>query len=238
MSIVKNLTLLKDNLTYISIITGIWYYSEPISNFIIEYTFTTFIIVEIIYWSLGLLCWLLDTKQSKQITELDMLPTIIRNHIILGCFSYLYVSYCPPKKTNISNGLMIFLFRLLAYLVLYDIIFYTCHKIMHHKYIYKFIHKQHHLTYADSGISGYYMGVFDFFGEFILPFFLPLYVLGNDPLVMLTYGIIGQINGVLSHSGHKIPFMPYSKDHLIHHTEQKYNYGIFFMDYIFQTNRY
>ena len=229
--------LLKDNLTYISIITSIWYYSETISTFIIKNIFSTFMIVEIIYGCFVFLCLLLDTPKEKQISDLDMIPTIIQNHIILGCFSYLYLSYYPPKKINVSNSLIVFLFRILAYLVLYDVIFYTCHKIMHHKYFYKYIHKKHHLTYADSGISGYYMGMFDFFCEFILPFFLPLYLIGNDPLIMLTFGIIGQINGIISHSGHNFRFMPYSEDHLIHHTKQKYNYGVIFMDYIFKTNK-
>ena len=246
LKLIKNLTiLLKDYLLYISIISIIWYYSKTISSFIIKYKFATFIIIEIIYWLFGSFCWLLDNfnvryrkvKKNKSISELDMLPIIIRNHIILGIFTYLYIYYCPLKHINVSNGIMVFLFKIFIYYVLFDIIFYTGHIIMHHKYFYKMIHKQHHLTYANIGISGYYMGIIDFFIEFILPFFLPLYMLGNDPLIILTTGIVGQINGVLSHSGYNFPFMPYTEDHLIHHTEQKHNYGIFFMDYIFGTNK-
>ena len=166
-----------------------------------------------------------------------MLPTVIRNHIILGIFYYIYINLFPPMICNISNKTYIFLLKILVYYILYDIIFYSGHILMHHKYLYKIIHKQHHLTDADIGISGYYMGVIDFFGEFILPFFIPLYIVGNDPLIMVIYGIIGQINGILSHSGYNFPLMPYTNDHLIHHTEQKYNYGVFIMDYIFKTNK-
>ena len=238
---------LKDYVLYISIISIIWYYSETVSSFIIKYKFSQFIIIEIIYWFFGLFCLLLDNfnvrywkvakKINKSISDFDMLLIVIRNHIILGFFTYLYLDYYPPKKTNVSKGIMVFLLRVFVYYLLYDIIFYTGHIIMHHRYFYKMIHKQHHLTHANIGISGYYMGVIDFFGEFIIPFFLPAYILGNDPLIILTYGIIGNINGILSHSGFNFPFMPYSKDHLIHHTEQKYNYGVFIMDYIFRTNK-
>ena len=79
------------------------------------------------------------------------------------------------------------------------------------------------------------MGIIDFFCEFIIPFFLPLYLIGNDPLIALTFGIIGQLSGILAHSGFNIPFMPWDDSHLIHHTKFNYNYGVLFMDNIFKT---
>lgn len=108
---------------------------------------------------------------------------------------------------------------------------------MHHPKLYSFIHKQHHLTRATIGISGYYMGVIDFFGEFIIPFYLPIYFMGNCPLLMITAGLIGQLNGILSHSGHDLPLMPWVDDHQIHHLEQNYNYGIFISDFLFRTKK-
>lgn len=245
---IKNkLYSLNNYLSYTSIVFSIWYYSEDISNIVIKYKYSSIILVETIYWIFTLFCYLLDfyeikkwkvtTNKYKTISTNDMFFVVIRNHIILMIFSYIYLTIYPPKKENMSNNVIILFSRGVIYYLLYDIIFYIGHRIMHHAYFYKKIHKKHHLTYADNGISGSYMGIIDFFGEFIIPFYLPLYIIGNDPIIMILYSIIGNINSVLSHSGFNFPFMPYNKSHLIHHTQQKYNYGIFIMDYIFGTNK-
>jgi sterol desaturase/sphingolipid hydroxylase (fatty acid hydroxylase superfamily) len=237
------LTVVKDNFLYLNVVCWCWYFSEGLVQEACDRPYIVFVGIETIYWVFGLLFWLfnyfdveyyrVENPRPDTLTELDMLPVILRNHGLLTLFHLWYAWAFPTVNVSANFGLLVF--RLALLFVMYDIIFYLGHRAMHHSSVYKLLHKQHHTSRASVGISGYYMGVIDFLMEFVVPFYLPLYLLGNDPLVMVVGGIIGQVNGVLSHSGYNLPLMPYETGHQIHHLELHYNYGIMFMDRLFDT---
>lgn len=230
---------------YSCVILFNWWYSTYLSQIIVSHPIYAFLFQECIYWIFGIFCWVLDKYQVKTfrvknprpdtLTEWDILPTVIRNHMILFIFHYFYSSFFSLEVFTYT--FLEFCANLLVFFILSDVFFYIGHRLMHHPKIYSMVHKQHHLTRTTIGISGYYMGVIDFFGEFIIPFYLPFYLMGNCPLLMITAGLIGQLNGILSHSGHDLPLMPWSDDHQIHHLEQNYNFGFFVTDYILRTKK-
>ena len=120
---------------------------------------------------------------------------------------------------------------------LFDIIFYTGHRLIHTSLLYKYIHKKHHTINANIAISGYYMDTIDFFIKFMFPVYISTYLLNANILVLFICSVIGQINGLISHSAYNFPFLPYEKDHLLHHLKLHCNYGILFMDYLFNTHK-
>lgn len=235
-----------NNIIYIGIYLSIWFNANYFSNLIINHNYYIFYISEYIYWIFASVClmfnelninkWRIAKNITGQIGEKDIFSIVVRNHILLGLFFFIYNYFYPPVMENISTNIFIFSLKIIIFIILYDIIYYILHRIIHYNLFYKYIHKMHHQTYANIGMSGYYMGCIDLFCEFIIPFFLPLYFTGNDPLIALTLGIIGQLYNINTHCGYNFPLMSCDNSHLIHHTNIKYNYGALFMDYIFNTN--
>ena len=236
---------------YISIITCNWYFYDTLVKYILNNKFRIFIIQDLVYWIIGLTYmyinkkepsiikeYKIDNKRTNRLSEIELLPVVIKNHIISGLCLALYGSFTTRglMTTNKPSLPQLYL-EILAIFAGYDIIFYIGHRIIHHPLLYSRIHKMHHTTYANSAISGHYMGSVDYILEFILPFFIPIYLLNEDVLLFYTFCIIAQINGLVSHSGYNLPFTPYDKTHLYHHLYFDCNYGVFFMDYLFSTEK-
>ena len=175
---------------------------------------------------------------NKTISLKKILPNILLNHVVSFITFILY-------KVYINNGLLIYPVSCLyiltiecaLFFILFDIIFYIGHRLIHYPILYKFCHKKHHSINANIALSGYYMDIIDYFIEFMCPLYISTYILNTNILVLFICSTIGQINGLISHSAYDFPFLPYTKDHLYHHLELHYNYGILFTDYLFKTKK-
>jgi len=239
-----------NNALYIGISLSSWYYYDIFAKYILNNKFHFFLFMQSIYWSIGLSYLYMDTRpaiflkysNSKNHTNKPkikvLLPVIIPNHIISGLSYILYSSLtsrglllteCPSIMHLSINSLLFF--------GLFDIIFYIGHRTIHQPYFYSYIHKLHHTTYANTAISGYYMGKIDYILEFMVPVYLSIYIINANVLVFFVCTVIASINGLISHSGYNLPGIPYSKAHLYHHLEFNNNYGTIFMDSLFCTKR-
>ena len=158
--------------------------------------------------------------------------------IVSGLCYLLYILFTSRGLlATIHPSIMHLLVNSLLFFGLFDIIFYIGHRTIHHPLLYSYIHKLHHTTFANTAISGYYMSKLDFLVEFMLPVYIPIYLLNANGLVFFVCTLIAQINGLVSHGGYNLPYIPYSKDHLYHHLEFNCNYGIIFMDDLFSTKK-
>jgi Delta7-sterol 5-desaturase len=148
---------------------------------------------------------------------------------------------------NIQDyGLVYFAFSIFALLFLYDLYFYVVHRILHHKKIYKFIHKTHHRSPAITPFGAFSVSFWEALFEFsFLPamiFLIPLNVWALN--AFLTIYIL--FNAYV-HSGYevlpkfwaKIPFkyINTAVHHDLHHSKLRYNFGLFtnIWDRIFKT---
>ena len=178
-------------------------------------------------------------KKKESICLRQILPCILLNHVVSFIIFIIYNNYVMNNIIVYYKNVCIYLLSIkcILFFLLFDIIFYIGHRIIHLPLLYKHIHKKHHNINANIAISGYYMTVSDYLIEFMLPLYIPIYILNNDILVLFICSIIGQINGLISHSGYDLPCVPYEKDHLYHHLELHCNYGVLFMDKLFDTKR-
>ena len=127
-------------------------------------------------------------------------------------------------------------FYFLLNLVISEILFYTFHRILHHKLIYKHFHKIHHEFKEPIGISALYTHPIDAVLGVIIPDGIGLYILGAHPITIRFWTILAIFFTIMiAHSN----FMNLSETHDNHHKLTNYNYGNgFFMDKLFGTKYY
>lgn len=177
-------------------------------------------------------------KQSR-IKFFDMLPRVIRNNII-GILFYWFILFPISKNRGVGNhnaNIYKILSDLVILFFIFDTIFYIFHRMLHHPYMYRF-HKVHHSTFAEIGISTHYMSFIDYLIEVILPFWMSISMYNSCFMASLIFAVIGQLNGVISHSGYKFPFLPNPLSHQYHHFYFNKNYGTGgIWDYVFSTSK-
>lgn len=112
----------------------------------------------------------------------------------------------------------------------YDIWFYISHIILH-KYLYK-IHSEHHTiinpVFTDTYVGHWFEGPFQGLGVFIPYLFI------NFNLYSFIFAIILiNIRGMMRHDTRTDNII--GNHHLLHHKYPKYNYGEYWIDWLFGT---
>jgi lathosterol oxidase len=127
------------------------------------------------------------------------------------------------------------IYDIIIYTIAYDIWFYISHILLHKNNLFKFIHKEHHKTnyktmiYSDTYVAHILESPFQFVGIFI-PIFLMKFHIYN-----FLYSILFlNIRGMLRHDNRFTWLV--GNHHILHHTYPQYNYGEYWLDYIFDTN--
>ena len=149
---------------------------NPVTTIILLYLIN----FEIFYWIPAIIFEIMDrgavsndfkTKYKlkeipTKISTLEMIVYSILNHILQHVFitPLIYLLLV----VNFNDGTFSTLFWLFVMYFIHDFIFFTGHFLMHKwSWLYKGIHKSHHLVYASKGISAHYMNFFDFVLESI-----------------------------------------------------------------------
>jgi sterol desaturase/sphingolipid hydroxylase (fatty acid hydroxylase superfamily) len=127
--------------------------------------------------------------------------------------------------------------QLVAYLVVYDVLYYPMHVVLHWKPLYKHIHLVHHqATLRLGGVDALYMHPFEAFLTVWLLFVTAHFWAPESPQMILDLSAIALKNTLWAHAGYTNPGMP-SPVHYIHHKLHRWNYSNVFMDFLFGTFR-
>ncbi len=94
------------------------------------------------------------------------------------------------------------LLSLVASMLLYDTWFYWLHRLIHHKLLYRRVHRWHHLTTtpvvwsnnSDTFLDNCFLQSYWLIAHFIFPI---------SPVVLLIHKVYDQITGAVGHSGHE-----------------------------------
>ena len=116
------------------------------------------------------------------------------------------------------------------YIMCYDMSFYFIHRLLHTKYLY-FIHKIHHAKYNPAYYDFYTIDILE------LPFqslclLLPLFYKIRFYQFLCALLFIN-LRGMMEHD-ERFKYL-IGDHHLVHHKMIKYNYGEYWIDYIFGT---
>jgi len=121
--------------------------------------------------------------------------------------------------------------NVIASIVCYDVWFYISHLALHSKYLWKY-HAEHHVnenpvftdTYVSHALEGPFQGAGMFF---------PLLFLSYSWWEVLAALAFVNIRGVIRHE-HRLTHI-FGDHHIVHHKHPKYNYGEYWLDWIFGT---
>lgn len=142
------------------------------------------------------------------------------------------------NEITISNTLL----SLVLFFVFYDLIYSQCHRFLHLRWVYPYIHKHHHRQKAPSRGNDDAINVHPFeyiMGEYI--HLLAVYIIPCHIIAIFLFIIIGAIFATLNHTRYDfvIPFVYSVKVHDVHHRMPESNYGqyIVLWDCIFNSYR-
>jgi len=127
------------------------------------------------------------------------------------------------------------LYYVTIHVISYDIWFYISHIILHKNIAYRLIRKQHHSTdyrtlrYSDTYIGHFIESPFQGLG-----FLFPLLFIKFDIYAFLLALIIVNVRGMLRHDNKCIWLI--GNHHILHHKYPQYNFGEFWIDWLFGTN--
>jgi len=119
----------------------------------------------------------------------------------------------------------------LIYILCYDVWYYFIHRLLHTKYLY-YIHKIHHKKYNPDYYDFYTIHILELpiqsMGLLLPIYFYELHIFNLIYAIMFI-----NIRGIMTHDN-KFIFLV-GNHHLNHHKFIKYNYGEYWLDYLFGT---
>nr|XP_017028954.1 fatty acid hydroxylase domain-containing protein 2 [Drosophila kikkawai] len=113
------------------------------------------------------------------------------------------------------------------FVVLEEVMFYYAHRLLHHRSVYKYVHKKHHEWTAPIAAITLYAHPIEHIMANLLPVATSLALLGTH--VALAYVIFGLavVNSMSDHTGYSFPWSANSvRFHDYHHAKFNYNYGV------------
>ncbi len=137
----------------------------------------------------------------------ELLPRVLFNQILVLLPAMIAFQYTGLAFTGAPHLTVLhFLAGIAVMGVGHDIVQYVFHRFVLHRpgLIRKLGHNVHHSTGASKAISACYMSPADFFLEIVLPYLVPLTLVGagGAGLFHLTVASLGAIGGLYEHSGY------------------------------------
>ncbi|XP_068220553.1 fatty acid hydroxylase domain-containing protein 2-like [Palaemon carinicauda] len=130
------------------------------------------------------------------------------------------------------------LFELSIYVLFIEIGFYYAHRLIHHRSLYKHIHKIHHEWQSPIVYSALYVHPLEYTFGNMGPVLLGPLVLGSHPATMWLWSALATMNTLNAHCGYHLPFFPSPEAHDFHHLKFNQCYGVMgILDHLHGTDK-
>jgi sterol desaturase/sphingolipid hydroxylase (fatty acid hydroxylase superfamily) len=209
--------------------------------------FGTAVVQLILYWSLSGFFWYMDlyrptlfhrwkVQPSQRPSAADYLkcakqvlfnqfavaaPMLVLQHYLMiwrTDGSYILAEAWPSFWTFFCDILLILLVE--------EIVFYYFHRLAHHPYLYKHIHKRHHEFTSPVGMAATYAHPLEHFFCNLAPVHLGPLLCGSHLSTASVWYVIAVMSTINTHSGYHLPFLPSPEAHDFHHFAFGNNFGM------------
>ncbi|HEX5171376.1 MAG TPA: sterol desaturase family protein [Cyclobacteriaceae bacterium] len=136
-------------------------------------------------------------------------------------------------------GIAYFVVSVFLMIIVHDTYFYWTHRMMHHRSIYRWVHRVHHLSTNPSPWAAMafhpYEAIIEACVIVIIPFIFPVHPLaiGLFLLIMMIYNVYGHLGFELYPKGFSKSvigrWVNTSINHNLHHESINGNYGLYFL---------
>lgn len=118
------------------------------------------------------------------------------------------------------------LVEMCVFIMVEEIGFYYAHRFLHHRSIYKYVHKVHHEWTAPISIIGIYCHPVEHILSNILPLYMGPFIMGSHVATATLWMCIAISSTQVSHGGYHLPFFPSPEAHDFHHLKFTNNFGM------------
>ncbi len=154
--------------------------------------------------------WLRGAKvrDVDRLSYSEILPRVLMNQVFVLLPAMMLLQWAGLAFTGIPHlGFWRFITSMILMGIGHDIVQYISHRYILHRpaLLHKLKHSIHHSTGASKAISACYMSATDFFLEIVLPYLLPLVLIGGGGADVLFHALIaslGAFGGLYEHSGY------------------------------------
>nr|XP_060621505.1 fatty acid hydroxylase domain-containing protein 2 [Anolis sagrei ordinatus]XP_060621506.1 fatty acid hydroxylase domain-containing protein 2 [Anolis sagrei ordinatus]XP_060621507.1 fatty acid hydroxylase domain-containing protein 2 [Anolis sagrei ordinatus]XP_060621508.1 fatty acid hydroxylase domain-containing protein 2 [Anolis sagrei ordinatus]XP_060621509.1 fatty acid hydroxylase domain-containing protein 2 [Anolis sagrei ordinatus]XP_060621510.1 fatty acid hydroxylase domain-containing len=119
-----------------------------------------------------------------------------------------------------------FIFEVAIFTLVDEILFYYSHRLVHHPFLYKHIHKKHHEWTAPIGIVSVYAHPVEHVVSNMLPVIAGPVLLGSHVTSITVWLCLALLATSVSHCGYHLPFLPSPEFHDFHHLKFNQCYGV------------
>jgi len=154
--------------------------------------------------------------------------------------AYPVFMYCGVRPSSQFPTIWIVLRDILVFILVEEVCFYYGHRLLHIPFLYRKIHKMHHLFSSPVGAACEYAHPLEHIFVNVLPLMCGPLLMGSHLSLMwfwLTLAMLSTING---HSGYAFPYTPFDEEvlHDYHHLAFKDNYGaVGLLDWLHGTRK-
>jgi len=219
----------------------------------------SYVVSSCVYWGVGLLYLLCDFTLAPQVLRQykiqpgtnepidrekmnQMLKTVSFNWFVINP-AFSYCSYLLHLHRGVPDIAVLpsfhrVLLELLVILLVEEVVFYYSHWLLHHRTIYRYIHKKHHEWTASVALVAIYAHPVEHVVSNLLPVALGPLLMASHPATMWLWFCIAILSTLNSHSGYHLPFLPSPEAHDYHHLKFNQCYGVLgILDYLHGTDK-
>jgi len=171
-----------------------------------------------------------DNEKVDPKRMLKALPRILFNQLIVG-YAVMELGYFLGKWRGCSFDRQLptfpwVVYEMFVFIVVEEILFYYSHRLLHHKRIYKYVHKIHHEWTAPTGIVSIYAHPLEHLLSNALPPLVGPLLCGSHVATSWLWYMLVLFSTTISHSGYHFPFLPSPESHDFHHLKFTQCYGV------------
>jgi fatty acid hydroxylase domain-containing protein 2 len=172
----------------------------------------------------------------------DAVPVVLKNQFF-GTLPvlFMFVGLLHLRGVSVDSPVPLWWVSLLhlgGFVLVEEVLFYSMHRLLHVKPLFRKIHRIHHLYRQPIGITTHYVHFAEHLFGNLLPIFAGPVLFGAHPTTILLWTTIAVLNAIQTHSNYAFWWMGYAPNHDHHHYNVTGNYGVLgWLDWLFGTDR-